>query len=149
MLIVPQVQFLLQTLAGFRCTADGQQLGDFRGDFRGDAVCWPKKGLYKLTAALSESGCGQSRLCTSNYHIQNTASRFFGISRKEYRLRKQRIAWNGCVGFAQFIKSQRRRELARIPYLKSIREEHDLHACVIRIIPVHDGIDDCYRNCKM
>ena len=47
---------------------------------------------------------------------------------------------------AQHVERQRRRQPARIPHLEPVREQHDLHTAVVRVVAVRHRVNDGFGD---
>ena len=50
------------------------------------------------------------------------------------------------MGPTQLLKVEGGRKSARIPDLQPVGKEHDLHAAVVRVVTMRDGVDDGLGN---
>ena len=94
----------------------------------------------------SELWFRQARLDTAPYHVQRSRSHAFNVRGQVQGLPQQRVAGHGTVRFSQILQSQRWRKPAGVADLQAVREQHDLHATVVRVVPMHHRIDDGFGH---
>ena len=109
----------------------GPLLGKPRSPIRGDE-----------TIGDGELGFSQPRLDTTADHVQRPRSHAFDVLGQIQGLPNQGVAGYGPVRFPQLLQSQRRRKSAGVADLQAVREQHDLHTAVVRVVAMHHRVHD-------
>ena len=92
-----------------------------------------------------ELGFGQAGLGAASNHVQGSRSHAFDVRGLVQRSRQQGIAGHGVVRFTQHLQREWCRMTAGVPNLQPVREEHDLHAAIARVVMRH-GVDDGFGH---
>ena len=133
---------------------------DFRGDFRGDfdfrGYLWGNwrgsfrsgtpEGLDELAAVLAELRRFQAGISGKSDHVECAGAGAFDIAGEEERFGKQGVVGNGRVRMGEPFRSERGRQLSRIPDFQAIRKEHDLNAGIAGVIAMGNGVDDSFGH---
>ena len=93
-----------------------------------------------------ELGFGQAGLGAASNHVQGYRSHALDVRGLVQRSRQQGIAGHGVVRFTQHLQREWRRKTTGIPNLQPVREEHDLHAAIARVVAMRHGVDDGFGH---
>ena len=93
-----------------------------------------------------ELGFRQAGLDAAPNHVQGSRSHRFDVLGQVQRFRQQGIAGHRAVRFTQLLQRERRRKAAGVPHFGPVREEHDLHAAVVRVVAMCHGVDDGFGH---